>query len=38
LGTGNRDRIVSAVYSMKLQLERQDWFELLRAVRGHDVA
>jgi len=38
LGTGNRDRIVSAVNSMKLQLERQDWFELLRAVRGHDVA
>jgi predicted oxidoreductase len=38
LGTGNRDRIVSAVQSMKLQLERQDWFELIRAVRGHDVA
>jgi len=38
LGTGNRDRIVSVVNSMKLQLERQDWFELLRAVRGHDVA
>lgn len=38
LGTGNRDRLVSAVNSIKLQLERQDWFELLRAVRGHDVA
>jgi len=38
LGTGNRERIVSAVNSMKLQLERQDWFELLRAVREHDVA
>lgn len=38
LGTGNRDRIASAVHSMKFQLERQDWFELLRAVRGHDVA
>lgn len=38
LGTGNKDRIVSAVHSMKVQLERQDWFELLRAIRGHDVA
>jgi predicted oxidoreductase len=38
LGTGNRDRIASAIQAMKLQLERQDWFELLRAIRGHDVA
>ena len=38
IGTGNKDRIVSAIHSLKLQLERQDWFELLRAVRGHDVA
>ena len=38
LGTGNRDRIKSAVSAIKLQLERQDWFELLKAVRGHDVA
>jgi len=38
LGTGNRDRITSAADAMKLQLDRQDWFELLRASRGHDVA
>jgi predicted oxidoreductase len=38
LGTGKPDRIRSAVQSLSIKLERQDWFKLLKASRGHDVA
>ena len=38
LGTGNTDRIKSAVKSCSIDLERQDWFKLLEASRGHGVA
>lgn len=38
LGTGNIDRIKSSVNSLNINLDRQDWFKLLKASRGHDVA
>lgn len=38
LGTGKVDRIKSAVMSYSIDLERQDWFKLLEASRGHGVA
>lgn len=38
LGTGRIERIMNAVASAKIELERQDWFSLLKASRGHDVA
>jgi predicted oxidoreductase len=38
LGTGNIERIKRAVQALDLDLDRQDWFSLLKASRGHDVA
>ncbi|PKD43793.1 aldo/keto reductase [Rhodohalobacter barkolensis] len=38
LGTGNVDRLKSAVSATEINLDRQDWFKLLKASRGHDVA
>jgi predicted oxidoreductase len=37
-GTGKIERIQSAAKSLDVQLDRQDWFLLLKASRGHDVA
>lgn len=37
LGTGNRDRIRGAADALEIELERQDWFKLLKASRGVDV-
>lgn len=38
LGTGRIERIRAAVDSLSLKLERQDWFRILEASRGHSVA
>lgn len=38
LGTGKINRIKSAVQSLSVKLDRQDWFRLLEASRGHGVA
>ena len=38
LGTTKKDRIKAATESLGIQLDRQDWFELLRSVRGQEVA
>jgi len=38
LGTGKIERIRSAVDALSLKLERQDWFRILEASRGHSVA
>lgn len=38
LGTGNIDRIRAAVNAIQVKLDRQDWFKLLEASRGHGVA
>ena len=37
LGTGNRDRIRGAADALEIELERQDWFKLLKASQGVDV-
>lgn len=37
VGTGNLDRVRGAVGALALTLERQDWFALLEAARGHPV-
>lgn len=37
LGTGKEDRLKAAVASLKIQLEHDDWFQLLKASVGHDV-
>lgn len=37
IGTTNKDRIVNAVKSEEIDLELQDWFELLVASQGHKV-
>jgi predicted oxidoreductase len=36
-GTGNIDRIRSAVEAEDIGLSRQDWFRILRASTGTDV-
>ena len=38
LGSSNIHRIRSMVDSVHLQLDDADWFELLEASRGHEVA
>lgn len=38
LGTGNLQRIESAVRAAALQLDRQQWYRILAASMGHDVA
>jgi predicted oxidoreductase len=37
-GTTKPARIKEAARSLSIQLERQDWFDMLKLVRGHDVA
>lgn len=38
IGTGKHERIKSSVKALHLNLDRQDWFRLLEASRGHSVA
>lgn len=38
VGTGKIERIKSAAEAVNITLDRQDWFTLLKASRGHDVA
>lgn len=38
IGTTKPERVVEAAVAMKLQLDEQDWFELLQAARGREVA
>lgn len=37
LGTGQEDRLKAAVNALKVELEHDDWFRLLKASVGHDV-
>ncbi|WGL18298.1 aldo/keto reductase [Microbulbifer bruguierae] len=37
LGSGNPERLVACLEAVELELDREDWFELLRAGRGRDV-
>ena len=38
LGTTKQDRLTRAVKSLSLELDRQDWYLILEAARGHEVA
>lgn len=38
IGTTQPDRIKESADAVNIRLERQDWFEMLSAARGHDVA
>ncbi len=38
VGTTNKERITSAIQASKIDLELQDWFTLLEASRGEEVA
>lgn len=38
LGSGKLSRVQAAVGALSLSLSRDDWFEILEAVRGHEVA
>ncbi|WP_299596425.1 aldo/keto reductase family oxidoreductase [uncultured Microbulbifer sp.] len=37
LGSGNPKRLVAALGALEMELDREEWFELLRAGRGRDV-
>ncbi|WP_160154576.1 aldo/keto reductase family oxidoreductase [Microbulbifer sp. ALW1] len=37
LGSGNPQRLVAALAALEMELDREEWFELLRAGRGRDV-
>ncbi|WP_066967272.1 aldo/keto reductase family oxidoreductase [Microbulbifer sp. Q7] len=37
LGSGNPKRLVAALAALEMELDRETWFELLRAGRGRDV-
>ncbi|NBB77316.1 MAG: oxidoreductase [Bacteroidetes bacterium] len=37
LGTGKIERVKSAIHSLDIKLERQDWYRLLEASNGHPV-
>jgi len=37
LGSGNPQRLVAALAALEMELDREVWFELLRAGRGRDV-
>ena len=37
LGSGNPQRLESALAALEMELDREEWFELLRAGRGRDV-
>lgn len=38
IGTTQPDRIVESAKALSVQLDRQDWFEMLRWATGHEVA
>lgn len=38
LGTSKIDRIVSALKATKIELEREDWYAMLEAARGYELA
>lgn len=38
IGTGRIDRARAAADAVQIELDKQDWFRLLKASRGHDVA
>lgn len=38
LGTAKIDRVADAVATLEVDLDREDWFELLEASTGHEVA
>ncbi|MEK8127693.1 aldo/keto reductase [Paenibacillus filicis] len=38
IGSGNKDRIAAAAASLRLQLSRQQWFEIWQASLGHEVS
>ena len=38
IGTTNRERILNANKALNINLELQDWFALLAASKGHEVA
>jgi predicted oxidoreductase len=37
-GSGRIEVVHEAVAATGLELDRQDWFDILKAARGHDVA
>jgi predicted oxidoreductase len=37
IGTGRMERVENALEAMKIRLEREDWFRILRASKGEDV-
>ena len=37
IGTANKDRILLSLKASKIDLELQDWFDLLAASQGHEV-
>lgn len=37
LGTGKEERLKAAVAALRVQLQHEDWFQLLKAAVGHDV-
>jgi len=37
LGTSKADRVESAIHSLSINLDRQDWFILYEAARGRQV-
>jgi predicted oxidoreductase len=38
IGTTQPDRIIESAKAVDIKLDRQDWFEMLKAAAGHDVA
>lgn len=38
IGTTQTDRIIESAKAMEIQLDRQDWFEMLKTATGKDVA
>ncbi|WOX06784.1 aldo/keto reductase [Microbulbifer pacificus] len=37
LGSGNPERLIASLEALDLELDREEWFEMLRAGRGRDV-
>lgn len=38
LGTSKLSRVAAAVEALNIEIEREDWYDLLQASRGHEVA
>jgi predicted oxidoreductase len=38
IGTTQPERVVESAKAVNIALERQDWFEMLKAATGHDIA